>query len=469
MEFGLSILPLWLFYHLIKFIMKSNTVFKFVVFICFSCSSIAAQSQLKAGAAKVNITPPLGTVINGDFLPMYAKTIHDSLYAKALAFDNGKQRFVFVVVDCMSIDGYLINETKKLIKENNGLLAGQVMISSTHAHSCGAITGGSVCPADLAYRLAMPDQINKAVKMALNNLQPAKISWGHIDVPQHLFCRRWYMKPGFPMINPFGDTDKVWMNPPLGSKYLDKPASPIDPQVSYLAVKTMNNKWISIMANYSIHYAADIPENTISADYFGEVHKQLQSKLNAGDDFVGIMSNGSSGNVNTFDFKLERNYPKEFYGKSKLIANDVSDSIIRSLQTAKFESNPVLKFAYSALAVATRQPAAEQVAKAKQIAPTLDYSTLNSIDKASSTIANLYALDIIQLHNYNKSKITLPIQAIRLGAGIIGTLPGEFFSETGIKLKTNKPSKYYFTVCLANAQVGYVPPSGQFTLGDYET
>ena len=28
-----------------------------------------AQSPLKAGAAKVNITPELGAVINGDFLP----------------------------------------------------------------------------------------------------------------------------------------------------------------------------------------------------------------------------------------------------------------------------------------------------------------------------------------------------------------------------------------------------------------
>ena len=81
-----------------------------------------AQYPFKAGAAKVNITPKLGAVINGDFLPFYAKTIHDSLYAKALAFDNGKERFVFVVVDCMAIDGSLIDEAKKLVKEKTGFL-----------------------------------------------------------------------------------------------------------------------------------------------------------------------------------------------------------------------------------------------------------------------------------------------------------------------------------------------------------
>ena len=428
-----------------------------------------AQYPLKAGAAKVNVTPELGAVINGDFLPFYAKTIHDSLYAKALAFDNGKERFVFVVVDCMAIDGSLIDEAKKLVKEKTGFLPSQIMISSTHAHSCGAVTGNAVCPANFSYRLAMPAHIAKSVTIALSNLQPAKIAWGHIDVPQHVSCRRWFMKPGFKTVNPFGDTDKVWMNPPMGSPYLDKPVSETDPQVSYLAVKSMNNKWISIMANYSIHYAADIPEHTISADYFGEVHKQLQMKLNAGDNFVGIMSNGTSGDVNTFDFKLEKNYPKEPYGKSKLIANDVSDSIIVSLKNAKFHDKPIFKFHYSFLPVGTRKPTDAEVEKAKQIVSQLDFTTLNSIDKASSVFANMYAIQTLELNQYYKTTLHLPIQAIRIGEGTIGTLPGEIFSETGLWLKKNAPSKYYFTVCLANSYVGYIPPAEQFKLGGYET
>ena len=428
-----------------------------------------AQSPLKAGAAKVNITPELGAVINGDFLPLYAKTIHDSLYAKALAFDNGKERFVFVVVDCMAIDGSLMDEAKKLVKQKTGLLPGQIMISSTHAHSCGAVRGNAVCPANFSYRLAMPELIAKSVALALSNLQPAKIAWGHIDVPQHVSCRRWFMKPGFTTLSPFGDTDKVWMNPPMGSPYLDKPVSPVDPQVSYLAVKTMSDKWISIMANYSIHYAADIPEHTISADYFGEVHKQLQQKLNAGNAFVGIMTNGTSGDVNTFDFKLERNYPKEPYGKSKLIANDVSDSIIVSLEKAKFESKPQFKFTYSFLPVGTRKPTDIQVQKSKQIVSKLDYRSLNTIDKASAVFANMYAIQTLELNQYYKATLNLPIQAIHLGEGTIGTLPGELFSETGLWLKKNAPSKYYFTVCLANSYVGYMPPAAQFKLGGYET
>lgn len=93
-----------------------------VLLLAFCGMGVSAQRSIKAGVAKANLTPPIGTIINGDFLPMYAQTIHDSLYAKALAFDNGQERFVFVVVDNMTIDGELIDEAKLMIKEKTGLL-----------------------------------------------------------------------------------------------------------------------------------------------------------------------------------------------------------------------------------------------------------------------------------------------------------------------------------------------------------
>lgn len=449
--------------------MKKLLSVLFIALLLLSKTFLMAQTQLRAGAARVNITPSIGTVINGDFLPMYAKSIHDSLFVKALAFDNGKQRVVFIVVDCMAIDGQLLNEAKNLIQASTGLKEAQVMISSTHAHSCGAVTGGSVCPPDLAYRLAMPQRINRAAVLAFSKLQPAKIAWGHIDVPKFVSCRRWYMKPGFEAISPFGDKDKVWMNPVEGSEFLDRPVSPTDPQVSYLAVKTMKDKWISIMANYSIHYAADVPGNTISADYFGEFDKQIKAKLSAGGDFVGIMSNGTSGDVNTTDFRLERNYPTEPFGKSKLIANDVADSIILSLKKAKFEAKPIINFKLKEVVTGTRKPSETLVKVSTEKIANLDFSTLNSTDKASNSIANLYALHVIELNEYHTDFIKLPVQAIRIGEGTIGTLPGEIFSETGLKLKKAVPAKYYFTVSLANAYVGYIPPATQLKLGGYET
>ena len=47
----------------------------------------------------------------------------------------------------------------------------------------------------------------------MNNLEPAQVGWGGGDAPEHVFVRRYNMKPGTPMPNPFGGQDKVVMNP----------------------------------------------------------------------------------------------------------------------------------------------------------------------------------------------------------------------------------------------------------------
>jgi neutral ceramidase len=431
--------------------------------------AISAQSPLKAGVAKVNITPPYGTIINGDFLPSYANEIHDSLYARALAFENGVQKFVFIVVDNMTLDAILDNEAKAIITRETGLTPGQVMISNTHSHSTGAVIETATVQADMSYRIYMPGRIAKAAALAMKNLKPAKVAWGHIDVPKHVSCRRWYMKPGFPMINPFGEEEKVWMNPPVGSEFLDRPVSPTDPQVSCLAVKTIDDKWISILANYSTHYVGGVPANAISADYFGAIDVMLKSKLKTGDDFIGIMSNGTSGDVNTMDFKLTKNYPSGDYEKINVIAHEITDSIVKVLKNVKYAEKPEFRVLNGESVIARRQPSPELLKWATDRVRTTEFTKLGTADKASDDIKSLYALDIVKLNFYEPTSYTLPLQAIRIGDGVIGTLPGEIFSETGLNLKKNSPFKYYFTISHANGQFGYVPPAEQFKLGGYET
>jgi neutral ceramidase len=431
--------------------------------------SMEGQRPLKAGVARVNITPPCGTIINGDFLPGYANYIHDSLYSRALAFSDGKEKFIFVVVDNMTLDVRLINEAKSMIQATTGIKPGQVMISCDHAHSTGSVIETATVQADMSYRIYLPGRIALSAEIALKNLRSAKIAWGSTNVPKHVSCRRWFMKPGFPMTNPFGNEEKVWMNPPQGSEYLDRPAGPVDPQVSFLAVKTTGDEWIGILANYSTHYVGGFPANVISGDYYGEVDLQLKSKLGGDDGFVGIMSNGTSGDVNTFDFRKTKNYPEGDYEKMKMIADEITDSIVIALKNVTWTDKPVFRVADSFIEVDRRQPSEELLAWANDRVVTTDFTKLGTANKASDDIKSLYALDIVKLDFYEPPSYSLPLQAVRIGDGTVGTLPGEFFAETGLNLKKKAPGRYYFSISLANGQFGYVPPETQFELGGYET
>src|SRR6185503_19198919 len=102
------------------------------------------------------------------------------------------------------------------------------------------------------------------------------------------------MKPGSIPPDPFGGTnDLVKMNPPMGSSVLIEPAGPIDPEVCFISLQTVDGRAMALLANYSLHYCGGVGGGTISADYFGAFADRIQQLLGADRQdppFVGIMS-----------------------------------------------------------------------------------------------------------------------------------------------------------------------------------
>ena len=143
------------------------------------------------------------------------------------------------------------------------------------------------------------------MRRALNQLEPARIGWGSVDEPSEVFNRRWFVNDAALLTNPFGGVDRVRMNPPRGSAALDHPAGPTDPEISFISVQSLQGRPIAILANYSLHYVGGVRSGDVSADYFGYFAKFIEKKLGATEQtppFVGILSNGTSGDVNNINF-----------------------------------------------------------------------------------------------------------------------------------------------------------------------
>jgi neutral ceramidase len=91
---------------------------RFIAALLFSASLQAAE--FRAGAATSNITPDLGSSINGGFQDGKAAFIHDELHARCLALDDGKTKLVFVVADSCVIGRGIFDEAKKMVNEATG-------------------------------------------------------------------------------------------------------------------------------------------------------------------------------------------------------------------------------------------------------------------------------------------------------------------------------------------------------------
>ncbi|WP_339922201.1 neutral/alkaline non-lysosomal ceramidase N-terminal domain-containing protein [uncultured Cyclobacterium sp.] len=423
------------------------------------------SNNFQAGAASVDITPPLGTIINGDFVTHYAQKVHDSLHAKALVLKNEETTLVIVVVDICIMGKELLDGTKAIIQNKFGISPEQVLISATHTHASGAVEEVHMVPADLAYRKRLPNLIVEAVEKALSQLKPAQIAFGKADAPEYVMCRRYWMKDSYTSLNPVTEKADLMKTNPFGVEdEIIKPLNTPDPELGFLAVKGLDEQWIALLGNYSLHYVGDWENGTISADYFGEFSNALKEKLGAADEFVGMMSNGTSGDINIWDFSGQKKFPDGELAKSKKIGNDLADKVVENLKNLEWNQEPYLNNSFALVKAGRRIPIRDELETASAI---LALGGLEDLKPDTEGWRKLYAREQMLLHEFAKAAES-PVQVFHIGEGKIGALPGEFFAETGLKIKAEVNCSY-FTISLANDNVGYVPPAHEIDKGGYET
>ena len=424
-----------------------------------------STSPLRAGAAQVDITPPLGSLIGVDFLRHYARFIHDSLYAKALVLEKQGYPLALVVVDICIMPSDLMTDIKERVQQATGIPPEQVMLSCTHTHGAGDVAGLLGGAVDIAYRTLLPDRIVDAVLQAQQRLRPARVASGAVAVPEHVLCRRYVMKEGYVACNPItGAADLVKTNPAGAESYIERPAAPVDPNLGFLAVKGTDDRWIAVLGNYGLHYVGDWDVDTITADYYGEFARQIRQKLTAGDDFVGMMTYSTGGDINIWDFVRPGRYPNRYFAKTKLIAHDLSERVAQALEQVAWQ-DASLAVAYQEVELSVRKPSDEDLRAATR---TLMENDLTYLEVDEHGMQVLYAREQLLLNEYPDIH-TAAVQAIRIGDLVIGASGGELFAETGRRLKDQLAGLSYFTVCLANTYDGYVPPAHEMARGGYET
>jgi neutral ceramidase len=421
------------------------------------------EKGFRAGAAASNITPPLGEPIVGNWNSPPATKIHDELHARCLALDDGKSKLVFVICDNVGIPREVFDEARRIAAEETGLAPDRFLFSATHTHSATSARGDK--PLEKDYARFLVRRMADGARRALGNLEPARIGWGSAQAPEHVFNRRYHLKEGVKIPDPFGGEDKVLMNPGVGNPNVVRPAGPVDPEVSFLILRAKkDDRPIAVLANYSLHYVGGVPEGHVSADYFAVVAERLGElfKVEKSDPpFVGILSNGTSGDVNNVDVlgKPERLPP---YEKMKRVASSVAEKIFAAAGAAPVRDHVTLDARVKELVLRNRKPDADRVARAKEI--------LGRPKDAKPAHARevAYARRSVELADAPDT-VSVPIQAFRLGDWAIAAIPFEVFTDIGLEIKKTTPFERTFTISLANGSYGYLPTPEHHALGGYET
>jgi neutral ceramidase len=427
------------------------------------CRTAHAQDKLfRAGADAQDITPTKFPIsVNGGMADRQATTVHDRLHARCLVLDDGTTTIAFAVCDSCMIPREVTDEAKRLAQEKTGIPPERILISATHTHTAPTVAGVFQSDPDAAYQKYLAERIAAGIAQAHAQLAPAKIGWGVAKDATQVFNRRWKVKPGSALLaDPFGKgVDKVKMNPGYLHADLIEPAGPTDPEISFLSVQSPKRRPIALLANYSLHYVGGVP--ALSADYFAMFAERIATLMNADPSFVGILSNGTSGNINNVNFGKAGPGKQQQGEQARLVAESVAGATFETLKTIKYHDWVSLNMAQKEIELDVRLPDESEVKRAKEILAAAKKPVLVGLPE-------VYARETVLLAKY-PPKVKVILQAIRIGALGIVANPCETFVEIGLEVKQKSPLRPTFTIELANGYNGYLPTPEHHALGGYET
>jgi neutral ceramidase len=418
----------------------------------------------RAGAYAMDITPTKFPIsVNGGMQDRQATAAHDRLHARCLVLEDGTTKIVLAVCDSCMIPREILDEVKRRASKATGIPPERMLISATHTHTAPTVAGVFQSEPDADYVSFLTQRIAQGIERAAANLAPAKIGWAVGKDPAQVFNRRWKMKPGSIDTDPFGRaTDTVKMNPSYQHKGLVEPAGPVDPDVSILSVQSREGRSLALLANYSLHYVGGVP--ALSADYFGIFAERIAQLLEAGKGeptFVGILSNGTSGDINNINFSGPAPGKRQPGEQARIVADSVARAAYAAYKTIQHRDWAPLAMAEKEIELGVRLPDAADIKRAEEILE-------NAKGRPLKTLPEIYARETVLLARY-PATVKAKLQAIRIGElGIVAT-PCETFVEIGLEIKKKSPLKPTFTIELANGYNGYLPTPEQHRLGGYET
>ena len=415
---------------------------------------LAGEKVLRAGAVAVDISPlKLPAIRNGGFIEASSNRVDDPLFARCLVLADATEVLAIVVVDSCMVPRKVCDEIKALARKKTGLPANRILISATHTHS--APSAMNFCLGtrqDKAYTDSMIPRVADGIAAAHARLMPARVGWATIDAHEFTNCRRWIRRSDRIGNDPFGErTIGAMMHPGYLNPAYTGPAGPIDPELSILSLVSQENEPICILANYSMHYYG--AGGGFSADYYGEFARHLEKELGGG--MVGIMSQGTSGDLHWMDYGKPRQR-----GSRQQYAAALGKLAVEAWRDIKHRSDATLAMSELLLPLGRRLPSAERLGWARSL-------NERRGQRRPRNQPEVYAEQAQWIHDNPSGELVL--QAIRIGELGICALPNEVYGITGLKLKAQSPLAATFNIELANGAEGYIPPPEQHKLGGYTT
>lgn len=412
--------------------------------------------MLKAGFARVDVTPPLGTYISGYFNARYAKGVLDPIQLNAIAFSDGEQTDLIIIADFIGVDRITCNALREEIAAATGIDVDHIMLTALHQHTSFSFLdehfkkarGEKIMPTDECYCAMLHIKYCDVAKMALEDMSEATIGFAAEEAACPIaFIRRYYMKDGTVATNPGGREDEIV-----------RPCDTADNGVRLLRFKREGRKDIALV-NFCTHPDV-IGGEFLSADWPGFVRRFVEAEH--ADTFC-LLLNGAQGDSNHIDF-INHSNVKKGYEHSAFMGRVIADAVANMWDKTAAVDTTCVAGGVEVVINQTRTEGAELYDECKQFladhhAGRLSYKPTGAELGRAGRITRLRTAPAFQ---------QIPVTVLRLGKFSFVGFGGEPFTHYATAVREACPDVTVISACCCNGYEGYLPTAKALTEGGYE-
>jgi hypothetical protein len=404
--------------------------------------------MLKAGFARLDITPPLGTPLAGYQRPRFANGVLDPIEVNAVALNDGDKTLIMIAADVEGMDVADAKHIKKLIFDRTGIPAEYVVVSALHQHTSYILKHKVLENLTPAFAEVVYTKFCDVAQMAIDDMKECELSVAEKETAEPLaFVRRYILKDGKTVTNPT----------PKQIPEIERRCSEADNTVRLLRFKRENAKDIALV-NFSTHPDV-VHGEKVSADWPGFTRRFVEADA---PDVSCLVFVGAEGDSNHLDHigGIRNGYAHSIH-MGRVIADTVKEmwdntvpkkceSISAAVQTVYNKANTEGEELYDE-------------SKAKLIARengTLGYNP--EIEEVA------FARRVVAIRESMTIYHSLPITVVSLGEIVIVGLGGEPFTDYAKSVREVSGDRFAMTFALTNGHQGYLPTAAAFREGGYE-
>jgi hypothetical protein len=391
--------------------------------LALALSVPVCAAGFRAATVKVDITPKTSQWLLG-YGPRQSTGVHDPIYHRVVAMDDGKTQFYLVSTDVCLFSPGLYDDVAAELQRATGITRKQFWWSVTHTHSAPEIGPPAMSKVFLAnrfnhewdreYTQFLTSSLIKAVQEAKAKLEPARLQTG----------------VGMSLANINRRAKDVDGKVSLGLN----PDGPADRQIGLIRIERPDGSLIALISNYAIHGTVLSGDNKlISGDAPGIVAAYLEEKLNATVLFI----NGAAGNM----APIYSVYATPGAGHLSQFRVLLGDRILQANSTLPKGTDDVKL----------------------TLAETYVESPFRSGLEWPQELGAYSRTD-----SAGRVLVRLPVRFLQINDTAIWSAPVELFCEIAIHVRNASPFAHTFYFGYTNGWFGYLPTSQAVAEGGYE-